>query len=235
MNETENRPANVLEDYVERFLDTVDQRWASIANRPSLMVFWMMGISVLIILVTPVLLVGFQWVVNLFTENPKDIVVVNMLFEAFVVGLVFLFSIGLLFFLRSKAPSLTYIIIFISFILTILATSMFGVTANSCLSDLKCDTSKFLAAMSIAFLLSMVSYIFLRVVQMDPSPFGLPYLAVSVWESLLWLWQSYNNVGIKPFWPGVFLLIFSILWLVVYGAGAKKPDGKVIPPNRWGT
>jgi hypothetical protein len=103
---------------------------------------------------------------------------------------------------------------------------------------MKCDSLKFSAAISIVAVLSIASYVLLRVLKRVTPLFGVTYLAVSIWESLIWLWQAGRSTGINPTSDalrGVILLIFSISWLVIFSASSQKTDVKAAQPNRWGT
>jgi hypothetical protein len=236
MNKTEDPTGNVLDQYTDRFYNMLGGRMKAFNDNPSPIIFWIIGIAILFVLIMPALVVGIGWAIDLLGGGKFNLS--YMLFKAMIIVLVFTFALGLLFYLKSREPSLVYMLLMISFVLTILATSMLGVVTNSCLTDLQCDNVKYISAMSLVTGLSIASYVLLRVLNRASPLFGIAYLAVSIWESLIWIWQAgRSTTGINPTADavrGVFLLLFSILWLVIFGMNSLKTV-EPAKPDRWGT
>lgn len=237
MNKTEDPTGNAFDQFTNRLYDTLGDRVKALNENPSPVVFWMIGIAILFVLIIPDLVVGIGWAVDLLGGKKFDIP--SMLFEVMVIGLVFAFGLGLLFYLKSREPSLVYMLLMISYVLTILATSMFGVVTNKCLPDLECDSFKYIYSMALVTGLALASYVLLRVLNMNrASPlFVITYLAICIWEAMILIWQAGRSVGIKPSLDalqGVILFIYSIIWLVIFATNTMKV---VMPakPDRWGT
>lgn len=148
------------------------------------------------------------------------------LFEGVVLGVVFLFAMGIIYAMSAGNRRLQYVVVGVAFALVLFSGSFLGQVSNRCIPD-GCEPKLYYLSLAVISLIAFASYILPALIRFRVPAFGVVFMAVAVWQSDIWLLISMERSGIAPTADnirGVVLLIFTMFWVAVFAtmAGRKR-------------
>lgn len=153
----------------------------------------------------------------------------NALFEGVVLGVVFLFAVGILYAMSAGHRRLQYVVVGVAFCLVLFSGSFLGQVSNRCIPD-GCDPKLYYLSLGVISIITFTAYLLPALIRFPVPLFGLVFVAVAVWQSDVWLLISMERVGIAPSGDnirGVLLLFFALFWVGLFATMAapkKEPQ-----------
>ena len=151
------------------------------------------------------------------------------LFEGAVLGVVFLFAMGIIYAMSAGYRQLQYVVVGVSFALVLFSGTFLGQVSNKCIPD-GCDSKLYYLSLGVISLITFAAYMLPALIRFRVPFFGIVFVAVAVWQSEVWLMISMERVGILPSGDnirGLALLFFAMFWVLLFATMAspkKEPQ-----------
>ena len=213
-----------------------DRFYAKFADSPDLLARLLIVVTVYVLLMIPTIIVLLQWIDGVFNST-GTIDIPGYLFEALVIGVVFLFGVSLLYVVVYDRPELHIAIRLISFVMVVLGAMILGEMSNKCILDLECSWWKYFAGLGIVTAVNLAGYLLPRKLNRSVALYSIAFLAIAFTQSDLWLYNAYRYEGIPPTWGAIralFLLVYSVIWVAIFLSGSKKEEPEKRDPYTWG-
>lgn len=179
----------------------------------------------LVFLIVPDFVDGYLLMKDVFVSQQLNSLEAA-LFEGVVLGVVFLFAMTIIYSMSAGYRRLQYVVVGVAFCLVLFSGAFLGQVSNTCIPT-SCNEKLYYLSLGVISLISFVAFLLPAVINFRVPAFGVVFVAVAVWQSELWLWISWNRVGIEPSPEnirGLVLLFFSMLWMGIFAtmAGRKR-------------
>lgn len=204
--------------------ERVNQTLNELISSPDMLMRLLLVLTITVVFIGLCFLVGLKWMIDVF--NPTvDVPIGDYLFKATIIGTIFGFYTGVVYFLVKDCRPLHFTIMLLSFLLIFASAAVMVEISNRCILDLDCDVWKYSAGLAMVTAILMAGFLLPKLVYRSAAAFGNLFLAVALWQSVILLITIDRTTGVKPT-PGalraVSLLLYTISILLISFTSLKK-------------
>ena len=139
-------------------------------------------------------------------------------FEALMIGLIFLFGVGMMYAAVYNEPLLTWVLGVVGLVLVLMASWVLVMMSNRCILDLECNLSKYGVGLLVTTIFSITGLILPALVQRSFSIFIVPYIGVALYQALLLLTIADVKYNLEPSTgaaQGLVLFLFTVVMILL--------------------